>query len=172
MTAGRRGPDGTDGGQIPKHRQKSECLRTMRDCVCSFCWVLRPCLLFGDFLPKGPSTASVWPNRAVAPSAGTCQRQIAYPMPSTATARQHSERRQPRPAIVDCFFLTFSIRTCPHCLRLCRLPCRTVSMRTRRNRRQQPEGLRISRDRARLRRNGVAGVFRSERLAAPAIHPH
>jgi len=54
----------------------------MRDCACSFCWVLRPCLLFGDFLPKGPSTATVWLNRAVAPSAGTCQRQIAYPMPS------------------------------------------------------------------------------------------
>ena len=95
------------------------------DSACSFCWVLRPCPLFGDSLPKGTSTATVWLNRAVAPSAGTWQRQIAYPMPSTATAQQHSERRQPNPAIVDCFFLTFSIRTCPRCLRLCRLPCRT-----------------------------------------------
>jgi len=60
--------------------------------------------------------------------------------------------------IIDYLFLTVSIRTCPHCLGICRLPCRNCSRRRGRNI-GKPEVLRIVRDGARLRRNGVAAMF-------------
>jgi hypothetical protein len=45
------------------------------------CALLPPLLLFGYFLPKVFSTATVGPNCAVATNAGTCHRRIAYPIP-------------------------------------------------------------------------------------------